>query len=179
MNIKAILTAAGLALSAAAPATAAPIALDFEFGGVSGTLYGLDDAVAGPQQVTSYDFFGVFDTYSDVSSSSGSILSNEVVFQGGVIFSVSFDHLPFFQFGDANFGVLDEIDLDYSAGQSSIGYAREFDTAIGLASDVAAPVIWSQRQISAVPLPAGGLLLLTGLARLAAAHRRKKRTAQV
>ena len=43
MNIRTLATAACFALVTSSPVLAAPINLNFSFGGVSGTFYGLDN----------------------------------------------------------------------------------------------------------------------------------------
>lgn len=166
--------AAAVALATASPIAAAPINLDFSFDGVSGTFFGLDDAVAGAQMASSFDFFGIFDQYLDVEISP--FATNSFTFDvstGGLSAVVAFvrDDVN----GASGEGKLDQLQL--SGGPTEfIGSALEFGLGTSFDLHFGVPVITTS-PVSAVPLPAGGLLLLSGFVGVAGLKRRNKRAA--
>ncbi|MEP3637994.1 MAG: VPLPA-CTERM sorting domain-containing protein [Paracoccaceae bacterium] len=169
MTMKTIFAAAAFALAMAAPAVAVPINLDFSFGAVSGKFFGLDDEVVGTQSATSFDFNGAFDVYSGLIPDV--IAINSFEFTDGDLTFADFSEDPF-ALGNNGTGFLDSLSFFNLAGEI-LGSASETDLVFnsigstGTATFTATPV-------SSVPLPAGGLFLLTGLAGVAAVKRRKK-----
>jgi len=87
MTVKTRIGAAALALTLAAPAFAVPIDLDFEFGNISGTLFGLDNA-DGLSAATGLQLTGEFDTYNVSSTQSAQF--NSFLFGGGELQNVDF-----------------------------------------------------------------------------------------
>ena len=71
MTFKTLATAACIALSSATASLAAPINLDFTVGDVSGTFYGLDNAILSPtpQSATSFDLTTPNSIWTGVSTS--------------------------------------------------------------------------------------------------------------
>lgn len=174
MTMKTLLGAAALALTTAAPLAAAPINLDFSFGGVSGTFYGLDNA-DGTSSATSYDFSGLLGNYTgiDTGDPNPNGFSNEFLFFGGVLISYEFLDFPFVS-GTTGTTSLRKLSL------SSFGGWEVFEgdsTPNGANTIGNETVLFKQQPLSAVPLPAGFVLLLSGLAGVAGLNRRKKHTA--
>lgn len=175
MTIKTFLGAAVLALTTAAPVAAVPINLDFSFGGVSGTFFGLDNA-DGTSSATSFDFYGVFDTYLGVVIPVG--VDNSFTFLNGDLFNVDFDYFVSTpgQTGAGTLELLRFSRLIPGAGNFSAltDEQRTSDRSLGAASGDPG---FTQAPVSPVPLPAGAALLLTGLVGIAGLKRRKKHTA--
>ena len=192
MNIKSLMGAAALALATAAPATAVPINLDFAFGGVSGTFYGLDNSVD-VSQATSFDLVTPDFEFSGVT---GPFVDNTFTFWGGELFFVDFliaDGVSSDN-GKAALTALDLFGVSYvgingdlaivESGLGNLDHAgrvsfTQTPAPIVPLSAFAVPLSASAvpLQISAVPLPASALLLLSGLAGVAGLKRRKKHTA--
>jgi hypothetical protein len=181
MTFKTLATAACIALSSATASLAAPINLDFTVGDVSGTFYGLDDAIFSPtpQSATSFDLFTPIATWTGVNSSSFG--DNSFVFSKSGLLSYNFySRFPANILDDTFSVLLLSIDVlnDPAGGYPYFtaltgdgeGSNVAYDQEISFANFTISP-------ISPVPLPAGGLLLLSGLAGVAALKRRKKRTA--
>ncbi len=173
MTMKTLLGAAALASTTASPLAAVPINLDFSFGGVSGTFYGLDNA-DGVAAATSLDFAGLADDYIGIDLTRAS--SNAFGFADGALISVdiviignqvgtagtgSFGHI----YSTPSFGYLTSVSSESSRGPLSGLLEADGRTT------------FTQQPLSAVPLPAGGLLLLSGLAGIAGLKRRKKHIA--
>jgi hypothetical protein len=178
MTFKTLATAACIALSSATASLAAPINLDFTVGGVSGTFYGLDDAIFTTQSVSSFDLTTPAYVWTGVSSLFA--LNNSFVFSLSGL--VSFDFVQ-------NNGKLDvtgtaflnELLVDSSEGTLDYVVERKnVSFIVGLPlyfTETITTANFTTTPISPVPLPAGGLLLLSGLAGVVALKRRKKRTA--
>ena len=164
--------AAALALAMAAPAAAVPVNLDFSFGAVSGTFFGLDDEVVGTQSATSFDFNGAFDVYSGLIPDA--IAINSFEFTDGDLTFADFSEDPF-ALGNNGTGFLDSLSFFNLAGEI-LGSASETDLLFNSIGS-AGPATFTATPVNAVPLPAGGLLLLTGLTGVAGLKRRKKRAA--
>jgi hypothetical protein len=156
----------------AGSASAVPIELDFSFDGVSGTFFGLDSSVTDIQAATSLNINGKLDTYSAIPAGT---FNNAFVFDQGALLSVSFS--LFFVFsGDGGSTFLEAFEfLDPSfCDDPFCGGMLEFRGSLVTASS--GPVTFTVREIAPIPLPAGGLLMLSGLG-MAALYRRKTRTA--
>jgi hypothetical protein len=178
MTFKTLATAACIAFSSATASYAAPINLDFTVGGVSGTFYGLDDAIFSSQSATSFDLTTPNSIWTGVSTS-------------GAIFN----YFEFWTDGlsDFDFLIRDQVSVVYSPSYLELNEFevvnsgwRTYGPFLGAAEGGATLTRWGYgiayenftiSPISPVPLPAGGLLLLSGLAGVVALKRRKKRTA--
>lgn len=86
MTIKTTLAAAVVALSLAGPGSAVTVNVDYEFGALSGTFYGLDNS-DGVSAAASWDFIGSAGTYTGILPP---FTSNQFTFSGGQLVSVNF-----------------------------------------------------------------------------------------
>jgi hypothetical protein len=177
MAFKTLATAACIALSSATASYAAPINLDFTVGGVSATFYGLDDAIFTTQKATSFDLFAPIANWTDVDSST--FVANSFVFSLSGLKSFEFFSGFPVAITDVSGGVkLTVVDLLSDPFESYFRYSVAVDGGRGGSADLAISLEnFTIDPISPVPLPAGGLLLLSGLAGVVALKRRKKRTA--
>jgi hypothetical protein len=176
MTLKTLATAACIALSSATASYAVPINLDFTLGDASGTFYGLDDDKGINQSATSFDFITpssfwtavrISDLYFEFDfnqfdfSPSGELVFVWAKFRGSLL-----------SYPSAPFDVIESFDLYGGLGFNVQTRLEVFESDVRWAWSA-----FSITPISPVPLPAGGLLLLSGLAGVAALKRRKKRTA--
>ena len=164
--------AAVLSLAFSAPAVAAPVEIDFSFDPIeiSGTFYGLDDAVGTPSAASSFDLVGLFDVYTDVSTASASC--NEFTFDAGGLSQVCFsiaDVGP----GDSGTGDLVSFAIVVNRG-GLFGPTNVIETSGSARSSVFSEPDLRVRPAT-VPLPAGPLLLFTGIAAIGGLRFRKKR----
>ncbi|MCE8516298.1 VPLPA-CTERM sorting domain-containing protein [Ruegeria pomeroyi] len=172
MKHKTLLAAAAFAIAIAAPLSAAPIKLVLSFDGVTASFFGLDDGVTGSQSATSWSFAGVLDTYGGTSS-----ITNEFVFSSGNLVYVDFySNAPV---PGTNLGVnfLETIDCFSSLLDC---YSQEFTTPTSSQSSIffrTGTATVTTTPITPIPLPAGGVLLLSALAGAALLKRPKKGTA--
>jgi hypothetical protein len=179
MTFKTLATAACIALSSATASLAAPINLDFTVGGVSGTFYGLDDEIFFySQAASSFDLTTPNSIWTGVSTT-GAYFNNFVFLSSGL---GSFDFLISDQ-GIVDYSTtylelvaFDVYDLDRGEGRQYLEVAEGGEEYTVWGYDVALEN-FTISPISPVPSPAGGLLLLSGLAGVVALKRRKKRTA--
>ncbi len=161
-----------LALAASA-ANAAPVALDFEFDGVSGSLFGLDNSITSEQSATSYDFFGFLGTYENITNG---FTENRITFNAfGELSAIDFVAGPPVPFGPPGVYLTS---LNLQTGSAS---SIEVSTSLFGFDDFSVPrngaANYAVSETSQVPLPAGGLLLLTGLAAAGGLGYRKERPA--
>lgn len=177
------LAAAAVAFLSAAPAGAARIDLELEFSTVKVTFFGLDDAVTTPQPAKAYEFVGIGDTYNVALLSP--LRFNEFVFDSSGLSSVSFDDVTS-RFGpnrrDVSLATLSCVtfEVTFQSGNhcTFVEVFNVFDstgqvinTGEFFGSGTSTATILPP---SPIPLPAGGILLLTGLAGVAALKRRRK-----
>ncbi|MEP1353251.1 MAG: VPLPA-CTERM sorting domain-containing protein [Tateyamaria sp.] len=164
MTLKSLAAAACISLASATMAFAASVNVEFSFSGASGTFYGLDDT-AGEDNATSFDLFMGSAAWTNVDTSLAII--NSFLFDAtGLIafdFYMGFTDLP----SDLGNDLLRSFAFNNDFGYAVATVRRE---------DSSAPH-FSVVPVSAVPLPAGGLFLLTGFGAVAALKRRKKRAA--
>ncbi|MDA8586719.1 VPLPA-CTERM sorting domain-containing protein [Rhodobacteraceae bacterium] len=167
MTLKTLAAALCLSMATATTGFAAPINLDFEFRGATGTFFGLDDA-DGDSSATSFDLFFEPSTFSTVRTTDAE--RNSFRFEGGDLitanFRIDFDDGVVF---DPVSGT-DLTNIFIETGFRSEVVSSAAAARLGVGTFTISPV-------SAVPLPAGGLLLLSGLGGVAALKRRKKRAA--
>lgn len=166
MNIKSLLAAAVLGLVTAAPVQAVPVNLDFMLSGRTGTFFGLDDA-DGVSSASSVIYNGLEDSYLFLPVGS---VSNAFTFSAGSLTDIAFSFVgPVI--GDEVDGILDNFDCSIDSCTS-----RERTIPFGAITifTYSGPV-FAIRPVNTVPLPAGGVLLISGFIGLAGLIRRKRR----
>lgn len=173
MNLKTFAAASCLSMAMATSAIAAPITLDFAFGGTTGTFYGLDDD-DGIVSASSYDLSfsslggGSFD-FTNVSTTQA--ISNAFQFSGGALLDVDYSEGGAITSDDGAAGLIKLI-VGLNVADVSL-----LDTSTPAFVGVSSNPVFTINPVAAVPLPAGGLLLLSAVGGVAALKRRKKRAA--
>lgn len=161
MTLKSLAMAVAIAFATVSGAAAATLDFDFSFGygdnTVSGTLYGLtDNAYSSVSYIELHDTpIGPKDFADSLIIGGFEVEDGEIV--GGGILDVTYGLPTFGLFGG-----------DHLSGIALFDDASDFQIVIGQASFT---------PVSAVPLPAGALLLLSGIGGVAALKRRKKHAA--
>ena len=169
MTLKTLAAAACISLAGAATASASPVDFNFSFTDGTNTITGLIQGLVSDgtnQSASAITVNGVLDTYtfdssdfddnwfdvsgSNIIASRVNVLGTDVVTDG--------------------FGTLDLL------GSEPFYQLFEVDLIIGIAADTRATTI-SYTPVSPVPLPAGGILLLSALGGAAALKRWKTRAA--
>ncbi len=166
MNLKSLVATTAFALVFAPPGLAAPIDLDFTLGGRPGTFFGLDDA-DGVSSASSVILTGLQDSYLFLPIGPE---PNAFTFSAGALTDIAFSFVgPII--GDEVDGILDNFDCSID---SCIIRERTipFDVTTNLTYS---PPAFTIRPVTAVPLPAGGVLLFSGFIGLASLVRRKRR----
>ena len=180
MTFKTLATAACIAFSSATASSAAPINLDFTVGGVSGTFYGLDDEIGGYQSASSFDLTTPIAIWTGLSASEA--IYNRFGFsQFGLIY-FDFYIVPNELDDTEVLGYLVDFSVTQLFNDPAVSRFLSYfvftgDDTIDDFRQTVAVANFTISPISPVPLPAGGLLLLSGLAGVVALKRRKKRTA--
>ena len=165
--------AAALSVACAAPVVAAPVEIDFSFDQVSGTFYGLDDAI-GTSNASSFDLDGRFDVYTDVSTDSADC--NEFTFDASGLSQACFSIENVGQ-GESGTGVLETFAILINAN-GLFGSVEETPSSGSQRSIVPTDLSVRGLPVTAVPLPAGPLLLFTGIAAIGGLRFRKKPVGQ-
>lgn len=163
MTLKSLAAAACISLASATTALAATVNVNFTAGEAFGTFYGLDDS-DGISSATSYDLTIGTSVWTAVSPSKSYV--NSFTFSSGELTNLSF---------------IDESARPADGGSGPLLYNTTFDLNSFFIAYARTSLVGEPRYtldpVSAVPLPAGGLLLLTGFGAVAALKRRKKRAA--
>ena len=192
MSIKSVFGATALALTlGAAPASAAPVNLELSFGGVSGvsvTFLGIDNA-DGTTQASNFEL--ISPTRTLFSGDATGLAVNSFTFSMGALTDVRFEVSGLM---GPNMRIIDVLSLN-GPGINSVFKACEmedFDPVDGCffeAEFSLAPIDFANGPVAgppgegipanptplpAIPVPAGGLLLLSGLAGAFGLLRRKK-----
>lgn len=170
MKINVLIGLAALQLIMATHGSAAPINLDFSISGLSGTFFGLDNA-DGVSSASSVVFTGGFDSYSFDTAGSA---SNQFTFLASSLTDLVFsDAGPHIGLGGNSSLVNFNCTLDNCiTSEQTIPFGAFFDVPMSTP-------IFTQQSVSAVPLPASGVFLLSVLIGLAGVRRRKKDTASL
>lgn len=135
---------------------------------------GIDDAIVGSQAVTSFDFYGIVDSYTVVDLSP--TISNDFKFSNGNLVFYDFDS-DFFNIGSNGSGFLTSL-VFLSGTNSLLNYSVEFSPWNGVYVDAGSLTPnFTIRPVAAVPLPTGAVLLLSGLLGVAGLKCRKKNSA--
>lgn len=174
--------AVSLALSlSAGGSSAATIDLNFSFGSVSGTFFGLDDTLDGVQQASSFDLVGDLDTYTSVPSSLSNV--NLFVFENGSLSDVFFVLAPGSRIpGDSGAADLTQFNVFLSPAEVFFGGVGEAFAGQFVGSSASGIVQFSTGSAPAlepVPLPASGWLVLAGFGGLACLGRKTHRKVRV
>ena len=174
LTLKSLLGACALATTLAAPAAAAPVNVDFSFAGVTGTFFGLDDAITTLQPATTVSIFGIADDYliADFSAVSGGFFFSD----GDLSFpDVSIGPSRQIIEGEAGTGSFGSLSCSQREGCTLVEFDNFEEDFITTGPAAAMFTVTP----AAVPVPAGAVLMLTGLAGLAGLsfRGRKKRTA--
>ncbi len=170
MHLKTLMGAIALTLMTANPSSAAQINLDFSFGGldgVSGTFFGLDNAITGPQAASGFTLVGTLETYTSFDVPSLSSNNSFILTKSGLV-SWRFYRSPFDSPVISGTSQLSVLSLFANARTS------ERDIGGGPYSSTSGPPTFS---LPIVPLPASALFLLTALASVAVFRRRQRSTA--
>lgn len=170
MNLKTLAAATCLALATASSSFAAIVDFDYSITNgtetVTGTIFGLDDSGNGtsPAMSVTADFPTYSEFVFDIPSANFNdftVTNGEITFADFVSFSATVN------------GTYGYLNIYNGLGTFVIGMTEII---------VQQPIVFTQHgvvpndpPVSAVPLPAGGLLLLSGLAGIAGLKRRKKR----
>lgn len=179
MRWKALLAAAMLGLGFAAPASAAPVEIDFEnIGSVvagidsfSGTIFGLnnEDGTYTPSAIE----LNVRDRSQYTLTTE---FNGEVTFLGGRLVDISiaqtetvFGQAPLFPGLTFRIAELSILPGDLERQLFDVRFSERIDSNENILSGAPEFTI---RELAAVPLPAGAILLLTGLCGLVAVRRR-------
>lgn len=174
MTLQTLAAASCLSVAMATSTIAAPITLDFAFEGAKGTFYGLDDA-DGTGSASSYDLSFGFTRWTNVSTAEASF-NSFVFFSGNLIMSEFSD----FTFSDTSTVISDnglyELNI-FSFGPNGVAVLN-----FNLIDDISPIIVLDDisfviNPVAAVPLPAGGLFLLSAFGAVGALKRRKKRAA--
>ncbi len=169
MSIKSITAAAAVALSMAVPANAVPVEIDFFVQSknyVGGTLFGLDNEIAGQQQVTMVEWNAGASTF-DITATNPPTSLGFVEFDptGTFVLNAEVEHgAVVSQFGTQ---------LDWLLRIIGSRNNNSFVLNNGNFTTYGSSGTTIREAVSAVPLPAGAVLLLSGLGGLAVAKRRK------
>lgn len=163
MTLKTLAATVCLTLVTATVSFAAPVDLDFSFNGASGTFYGLDDA-DGSSSATSLDVLVGSRSWVGLDVSGAS--ANTFDFMAGSLTAVNFVLQGPAVLDAAGTSTFVQTGFNLNFGQIVFADAGSNDEGIdGNPTFTPTPV----------PLPAGGLLLLSGLVAAAGLTRRKKR----
>ena len=178
LKIGAVSLALGLS---AGGSSAATIDLNFSFGSVSGTFFGLDDSFDGVQQASSFDLVGDLDTYTGVSSSAANV--NLFVFENGSLSDVFFVLAPGSRLpGISGVAELTQFNVFLNPAEEFFGNVGEAFSGQFVGSSAAGIVQFSKGSApvpAPVPLPASGWLVLAGFGGLACLGRKKHRKVRV
>lgn len=164
------LAAAAVAALLAAPVGAAPIDLKLSFDGAEVTFFGLDNADTTSQKATGYSFIGTHSYQVQIGSFENSVNPNSFTFSDvGQLQTVDIFSDPTAESND-QLGMLFELSCKTT-----------FCSAIEVNNEPPETFFWGGGitvgplpTVTPVPLPAGGVLLMTALAGFAALKRRKK-----
>ena len=165
--------AAVLSLAFSAPVVAAPVEIDFSFDVVAGTFYGLDDS-DGTSQASSFDLMGDADDYLNVDAATAD--KNEFTFDAGELTELHFEitgPIP----GENGTGTLDYFAIVINTN-GLFGETEETSSSGAKINIESGDPTLTVRPATVVPLPAGPLLLFTGIAAIGGLRFRKKRVGQ-
>ncbi|MEM6374208.1 MAG: hypothetical protein AAF727_15740 [Pseudomonadota bacterium] len=173
MTFKSCAAALCLTCLGATAALAVPVDVTFSFDGVSGTITGFDDATAGLQFASSVTFDGALDSYSFAQPNvNGQAMA---VFENGALSLLGLFR-PFSGTLSSTDPTLLGLSVSFSTAQTvATGNAQELaplNTGISVTTSDGALSV-AVTAVPAVPLPAGGILLVTGLFGAAALGRRR------
>lgn len=169
MDLK-ILAASAFAAVMALPVAAAPVDVELSFDGTTVTFFGLNDAIAGPQQATSFNFSGLFDNYSDVGT--GMATDHAFVFEQRALTGWMYNVEQTFDPGDSGLYFLAAL---LCVGGPSDSFCSSIEVGVPFGGNAFARgdsdlVV---RPAAPIPLPAGGVLLISAIACATALKRTK------